>query len=146
MTPPTALCPACHRSVFLNRGRLMGHYLPDSAQQCPGTGLDATPPPPPRDPSKDLLTVAERSDYRATATGTGAMSFYFKPTRLGTYMVQDRGGALLTAGDGASVVRRAVPGPSAEWAASQTGKGVFTMRSTACRSFRPAPRMTCGMW
>jgi microsomal dipeptidase-like Zn-dependent dipeptidase len=76
-----------------------------------------------------------------TAAGTGyqaagrapndAAPLYFKPTALGTYMIQDRDGKLLSVGDGAAVVRGSVPGPTAEWAPTRSGRGFFALRSTA---------------
>ncbi len=70
--------------------------------------------------------------YRASARRpAGATPFYFKPTALGVYMLQDRAGKLLSAASGAAVVPTATPGPAAAWAASPTGPTTFALRATS---------------
>jgi microsomal dipeptidase-like Zn-dependent dipeptidase len=69
--------------------------------------------------------------YRAThATKAGAARFDLKPTGLGTYMLHDRGGKLMSV-DGAGVGRAAQPGPSAEWRLPRVASDAFAIRSTA---------------
>jgi len=69
--------------------------------------------------------------YRATAPRRGAaMPFYFKPTALGIYMLQDRRGKLVSTGSGGAVVAGATPGPAAAWAASPAGARTFALRAT----------------
>jgi microsomal dipeptidase-like Zn-dependent dipeptidase len=60
-----------------------------------------------------------------------ATPFYFKATGLGTYMLQDAHGGLLSVGDGGAVDRRTTPGPAAEWAVQRAGVRRFALRATA---------------
>ncbi|HEX8745424.1 MAG TPA: hypothetical protein VF712_20030 [Thermoleophilaceae bacterium] len=88
------------------------------------------------------VTVASALDGRfVTASGAdayaasgkraaGALPFYLKPTGLGTYLVHDRDGRLLSAGDGPAVTRGQAPGPAAEWALRRASAG-YALRSTA---------------
>ena len=78
-----------------------------------------------------FLTGAE-TGYRASAgRRAAAMPFYFKPTALGVYMLQDRGGKLVSVGSGSAVVPTDTPGPAAAWADVHTGGGTFALRATA---------------
>ena len=58
-----------------------------------------------------------------------ATRFYFKPTALGIYLLQDTHGKLISVG-GAAVTPTATPGPPAAWAALPAGRGAFALRST----------------
>jgi microsomal dipeptidase-like Zn-dependent dipeptidase len=80
-----------------------------------------------------FLTADGGAGYRAGGRTLGeATPLFFKPTGLGTYMIQDRDGRLLSIGaDGAAVVRGSAPGPPAEWALVAFGGGLFGLRSTA---------------
>ena len=78
------------------------------------------------------FVVTDAAGYRATAASArDATALYFKPTGLGTYMLQDAGGRLVSVGNSSAVVRGAAPGPAAEWAARRTRSGRFGLRSTA---------------
>jgi microsomal dipeptidase-like Zn-dependent dipeptidase len=82
--------------------------------------------------TEGFLTTDGATGYRAAGRTSGeATPFFFKPTGLGTFMIQDREGKLLSvAGDSADVVRGTVPGPAAEWAPAPSGGGFFALRST----------------
>src|SRR3954449_12582489 len=60
----------------------------------------------------------------------GGEPLFFKATGLGTYMVRDRAGRLLTERDGA-VTRATTPGVAAEWRASRVAARVYALRSSA---------------
>jgi len=82
--------------------------------------------------AQGFVTSDGGGGYRAGArVPAEAMPFYFKPTGIGTYMIQDRDGKLVSLGDGASVVRGSAPGPPAEWAPVASGAGQFALRATA---------------
>jgi microsomal dipeptidase-like Zn-dependent dipeptidase len=73
-----------------------------------------------------------KAGYRVAAkTRTAATPFYFKPTALGVYMLQDRTGQLVSVGSAGAVVPTATPGPNAAWALAPTGKRTFALRSNA---------------
>ncbi len=74
------------------------------------------------------LTVG-RSGYGISVRR--AATLYFKPTGLGTYMIQDRRGELLSVGAGAAVVPSATPAATAAWTMIGTGRGTFALRSIA---------------
>ncbi|MDX6667251.1 MAG: hypothetical protein QOK04_631, partial [Solirubrobacteraceae bacterium] len=79
-----------------------------------------------------FLTINGGTGYRATDGALKhATPLYFKPTALGTYMVQDPDGKLVSVGDGAAIVRGSAPGPAAEWAPARAGRDLFALHSTA---------------
>ena len=57
--------------------------------------------------------------------------FYLKPTGLGTYMLRDRGGKLMTVAGASAVTRMGTAGPSAEWRPARITRRYFTIASTA---------------
>jgi len=57
--------------------------------------------------------------------------FYLKPTGLGTYMLRDRGGKLMTVAGASAVTRTGTAGPSAEWRPARITRRYFTIASTA---------------
>jgi hypothetical protein len=61
--------------------------------------------------------------------------FYLKPTRLGAYLLYDRGRKLLSTGQGASVERADAPDASSEWSFRRRADGRYTIRSTATKRF-----------
>jgi microsomal dipeptidase-like Zn-dependent dipeptidase len=63
------------------------------------------------------------------ALGGSAEPLYLKPTGLGTYMIDDADGALLTVSSGA-LTRESDPSPAAEWRISRHGNG-FAVKSTS---------------
>jgi microsomal dipeptidase-like Zn-dependent dipeptidase len=71
---------------------------------------------------------------------------FFKATGLGTYMVGDRAGRLLTESHG-DATRGTAPGPAAEWRAERVRGGRFRLRSTvdghALGLGRPRPARGC---
>jgi microsomal dipeptidase-like Zn-dependent dipeptidase len=67
--------------------------------------------------------------YATTESSAEAAALYLKPTGLGTYMIQDRGGGLMAVQDGA-VQRTTTPGPPAEWRIRPAARP-FTLKSTA---------------
>ncbi|MCD6016489.1 MAG: hypothetical protein K0R88_2573 [Solirubrobacterales bacterium] len=81
--------------------------------------------------------VATADGYRAAPEADPAR-FFFKPTGLGTYMLSDQDGKLLSLGDpaaaGGAVVRSTAPGPAAEWAPALRSKRVARFRSTVDRT------------
>jgi microsomal dipeptidase-like Zn-dependent dipeptidase len=79
-----------------------------------------------------FLTTDNSSGYRAAGrTFAEAAPLFFKPTGLGTYMIQDHDGYLLSiGGDGSAIVRGSTPGPTAEWAPVASAGSVFALRST----------------
>lgn len=79
-----------------------------------------------------FVAAAGAGGYAASATSARrAMRFHLEPTGLGTYMVHDRDGLLVAAGEGAAVDRSAAPGPAAEWAIRPAAGRRFLLRSTA---------------
>jgi microsomal dipeptidase-like Zn-dependent dipeptidase len=82
--------------------------------------------------AQGYLTTDGGTGYRvADGAADEAMPFFFKPTGLGTYMIEDRAGGLVSVASGDAVVRGYVPGPAAEWAAVDSGGGAFELRSTS---------------
>jgi microsomal dipeptidase-like Zn-dependent dipeptidase len=82
--------------------------------------------------SQRFLTTAGSSGYRASARRVrGAAPLFFKPTGLGTYMIQDRSGSLLSVGAGAAVVPTATPDVQAAWSLIPSGRQAFGLRSIA---------------
>lgn len=81
--------------------------------------------------------------YRAAAgPADEAMPFFFKATGLGTYLIQDPSGGLLTAGSGRAVVRGSMATPAAEWAPVPAGRGLFALRSTFSERWLAPDRRT----
>jgi microsomal dipeptidase-like Zn-dependent dipeptidase len=67
---------------------------------------------------------------RSVARGDlAARRIFFKPTRLGSYMLYDHGRSLLSAAGDSGVVRGGDPGKTAEWNLRLLGKGEFTLGS-----------------
>ena len=88
-----------------------------------------------------FVAASGASAYRATKKRLrGAGRFYLKPTDLGTYMVYDRGGKLMTASGSSGVGRTGTPGPPAEWRPLRRGARAFAIRSTAQRRDLAATR------
>jgi microsomal dipeptidase-like Zn-dependent dipeptidase len=56
---------------------------------------------------------------------------YFKPTALGSYLIQDRKGRLVAVDEGGAVTRTSIPGAPAEWAATRAPRRTFRFRSSA---------------
>ena len=56
---------------------------------------------------------------------------YFKPTTLGSYLMQDRGGHLVSLGEDDTVMRSDTPAAPAEWAATRSRRGIFKLRSSS---------------
>jgi microsomal dipeptidase-like Zn-dependent dipeptidase len=86
-----------------------------------------------------LRSVARNRFVQATAAGgyrasrrraPRAAGFYLKPTGLGTYMLQDRSGKLMTADGSGGVGRGSAPGPAAEWRPAPLRKRRFAIAST----------------
>lgn len=67
----------------------------------------------------------------SVATGRQVGAFYFKSTTLGSYMLRDADGRLLTAEPGGAVTRGETPAQAAEWAAQRAGKAAFRIRSVS---------------
>lgn len=78
------------------------------------------------------IAIAGPDSYRAGASRAAAGRFFLKPTGLGTYLVGDTDGRLLSVTSGEQTGRASGPGPAAEWAA-QTAGGRVALRSTANR-------------
>jgi microsomal dipeptidase-like Zn-dependent dipeptidase len=82
--------------------------------------------------SHRFLTKAAGAGYRASAKrAKGAVPLYFKPSSLGVYMLQDRGGGLVSAGTSGAVTPGSTPGPAAAWAAVRSGARGFSLRSAS---------------
>jgi len=82
--------------------------------------------------SHRFLTLAPGSGYRVSAAlPRGAAPLYFKPTGLGTYMIQDRRGQLMSVGSGGTVAPTPDPGAPAAWALVRSGRATFALRSLA---------------
>src|SRR5436190_2244595 len=71
-----------------------------------------------------LTAIARPSGQRL------AGPLFFKATGLGTFMIGDPAGRLLTESNGA-LTRGTQPGVAAEWRASRRAPGLFTLRSSA---------------
>jgi microsomal dipeptidase-like Zn-dependent dipeptidase len=79
-----------------------------------------------------FIAAAGTSGYQASAKrAAAAMPFYFKPTALGVYMLQDRQSRLVSAGVGGAVVPTVTPGPPAAWDATSTGKTSIALRAAS---------------
>jgi microsomal dipeptidase-like Zn-dependent dipeptidase len=66
---------------------------------------------------------------RCVSLGGSAEPLYLKPTALGTYMIEDASGALLTVSAG-TLTRESDPGPAAEWRIAGR-RGLFVIASTS---------------
>jgi microsomal dipeptidase-like Zn-dependent dipeptidase len=76
--------------------------------------------------------VAVGPGYAATARRLrGAARLYFKPTGLGTYLIQDRSGSLVAVGDGAAVAPSMTLDVHAAWSLVGSGHRTFALRSIA---------------
>ncbi len=84
-----------------------------------------------------FLAVSGTSGYGVSAGRAHGTPFYLKPTGLGTYLLFDRGGQLMSAtsdGGGASSVKRTGnPGSSTEWTIARFAHADFTITSTSDR-------------
>lgn len=79
-----------------------------------------------------FVVAGASSGYRAIARRLrGATPLYFKATGLGTYMIQDRSGQLLSVGSGNQAVPTPDPGQPAAWAPARSGRRTFALRSLA---------------
>ena len=77
-----------------------------------------------------FVAIASRTGYHVEARRRrGAARLYLKPTGLGTYMLHDRDGMLVSGDGGAAVTRTEQPGGHAEWAAEPARGPTFTLRS-----------------
>ena len=56
---------------------------------------------------------------------------FFKPTGLGSYLMHDRDGQLVSVGDGDEVIRTSIPGQPAEWAVTRARGEKFHLRSSS---------------
>jgi microsomal dipeptidase-like Zn-dependent dipeptidase len=81
-----------------------------------------------------FVGTAGAESYRADRRAKGrAAAFHLKPTGIGTYLLHDDGGRLLSASPQATVERRPAAGPPSEWAPRRVSRGVVAIRSTAGR-------------
>jgi microsomal dipeptidase-like Zn-dependent dipeptidase len=79
-----------------------------------------------------FVAVADADSYRAGRAGkAGATAFLLKPTGLGTYLLHDPDGRLLSATRAGDVERAAVPGRLGEWAPRRVPGAAVAIRSTA---------------
>ena len=126
----------CHRGRAVVRFRALTHGSPQSSLTAAApssnfgfaNGCFAAYSP----AVNGYVTTDGNTGYRAVSGGPGAaMPFFFKPTGLGTYMLDDRGGGLVSVTAGSDVVRGYVPGSAAEWAPVSAGGGLFGLRSTS---------------
>ncbi|MFS1526213.1 ricin-type beta-trefoil lectin domain protein [Microbulbifer sp. 2304DJ12-6] len=70
-------------------------------------------------------------DYRFDAIDvTAASHFYFKPTRLGMYMLRDKTGNFLTTRGPLDIARNAAASEWAQWSVEPAGNGHFRLFST----------------
>ncbi|MEX2962981.1 ricin-type beta-trefoil lectin domain protein [Microbulbifer sp. TYP-18] len=70
-------------------------------------------------------------DYRFDAIDvTAASHFYFKPTRLGMYMLRDRTGNFLTTRGPLDIARNTAASEWAQWSVEPAGNGHFRLFST----------------
>src|SRR4051794_21448082 len=82
--------------------------------------------------SSHYVSATPSGGYRAAGRKRrNALRFYLKPTGLGTYLLYDAGGRLMTAGDGAAVKRGSAPAPAAEWTTRPRRRGSYALRSTS---------------
>jgi microsomal dipeptidase-like Zn-dependent dipeptidase len=79
-----------------------------------------------------LVTSVPNGYDALPAPGASATRFYLKATGLGTYMLYDDGGQLLTAA-GSAAGRSADAGPGSEWRAVAGSGGAVTLSSTATK-------------
>jgi microsomal dipeptidase-like Zn-dependent dipeptidase len=80
-----------------------------------------------------FVATAGADSYRVERGMAGAVAFHLKPTGIGTYLLHDHGGRLLSGTRGGTVERRAAPGRLSEWALRRIARGVVAIRSTAGR-------------
>jgi microsomal dipeptidase-like Zn-dependent dipeptidase len=79
-----------------------------------------------------FVATAGTDSYRADLRGkAGAAAFHLKPTAIGTYLLHDDGGRLLSATARAGVERRPAAGRLSQWAPRRVSRGVVAIRSTA---------------
>jgi microsomal dipeptidase-like Zn-dependent dipeptidase len=84
----------------------------------------------------NFLTIVGNEAYGLVGVRARATPFYLKPTGLGTYLLFDRDGELLSVtrhGNSAIVSRSAMPDSSTEWAIARATGTQFTLTSTAGR-------------
>jgi hypothetical protein len=84
--------------------------------------------------------------YRASGTSIAhAARFYVKPTGLGTYLLYDQGGKLLSAGVGRRFLRTSDGGPRSEWAVGRVGGwGGFPFKFVPASRCTPFPEARVG--
>jgi microsomal dipeptidase-like Zn-dependent dipeptidase len=79
---------------------------------------------------RSFLRVGTPTSYVADSVQARATPFYLKPTGLGTYLIFDTGGQLLSGGS-KSITRTPNPGASTEWTIIHLRRTEFAIRSTA---------------
>jgi microsomal dipeptidase-like Zn-dependent dipeptidase len=79
-----------------------------------------------------FVAVDGPDGYRAdTSRKARATAFFLEPTGLGTYLLQDSDGELLSESDPGKVDRSDIPGEHAEWAPTLRSGGWFAIESTS---------------
>ena len=74
--------------------------------------------------------TAGAGTYSASAgRRSGATPFYFKPTALGVYMLQDPSGRLIAAGQADAVAPTETPAGAAAWELVPAGRSAFALRA-----------------
>lgn len=125
---PAVRVPAVSRvaAALAVMAALAGAQPASGASQVPRSRYDLA--------GRCLTATARPGGRSLVVTGTGyalgshPVPLFFKATTLGSYMVEDAGGRLVTASAG-GVTRGAQPGPPAEWSASRRAPRTFTLRS-----------------
>jgi microsomal dipeptidase-like Zn-dependent dipeptidase len=77
------------------------------------------------------LIASGDAGYRFTQTAGAGMPLFFKATGLGTYMIEDRDGRLVSVTADGGITRGSSPNPSAEWAPVAFDRDSYLLRSTA---------------
>ena len=77
-----------------------------------------------------FIAAAGPDGYRAVASSKAAAAFFLEPTGLGTFLLYDQDGKLLSESVPGRVDRSEVPGEHAEWAPARAAGG-FAIESTS---------------
>jgi microsomal dipeptidase-like Zn-dependent dipeptidase len=119
-------------TVAVLAGASVGTLVPSSAQAALSTdrelanrcvGLESVA-------ASRFVRLAGAGLYRVDRSDkAGATPFHLKPTRLGTFLLHDPEGRLMTGTGGTAVRRVAAPDPRAEWTPERAGPGVVRLHT-----------------
>jgi microsomal dipeptidase-like Zn-dependent dipeptidase len=107
-------------AAAIGRGGGSAQFVARAAQLANGCFAIATP-------STHRFLVSAANSYRASATRGAATAFYLKPTGLGSYLLFDQHGQLMSDAPG----RASTPAASTEWSIARRQGHLFTIVATA---------------